>query len=159
VTIITVDLEFPLPQYLDMLTTKAAGFYPEGVSAWTAREPHDEDDHKSKNKTPVGFPTGVFKSALHLPAEAGSGPYVRPRGFAGPEPRSIPTTKLIRDRIRNTNNRPFPISIETPANPVAPKMMATNAKTKKTSAARSIKTSFPLKNATARPNPIPFQTK
>jgi hypothetical protein len=50
----------------------------------------------------------------------------------------MPTTKLISARIRKTKSKAFPISIETPAIPVAPKTIATSAKTKNASAARNI---------------------
>lgn len=48
------------------------------------------------------------------------------------------TTKLIAARIKNTVKRVLPMSIETPAKPVAPKRIATKAKTKNKMAARNI---------------------
>jgi hypothetical protein len=49
-------------------------------------------------------------------------------------------TKLMIARTRNTNRKVRPISIEIPANPIAPKRKATSASTKKVIAAFSINT-------------------
>ena len=51
-------------------------------------------------------------------------------------------TKDITASTKNTNNTVLPISIETPAKPVAPNKIATSANTKNKIAALNIKISF-----------------
>lgn len=52
--------------------------------------------------------------------------------------------KLIIAKIKKTASNIFPISIEIPAKPIAPKIIESKAKTKKPNAARNIETPFHL---------------
>ena len=59
--------------------------------------------------------------------------------LAASDPRIMLITKLITAKTRNTNSNVLPISIDTPAKPVAPNKNATSAITKNVIAAFNIR--------------------